>query len=53
MPLAVAADTIAFPEIDKRFTGDDEVKQWAYRSFFARNLIFFTYQAAGAAPPKG
>ena len=48
VPYATAVDTIAFPEIDTRFIGGDEVKRWAYREFFVRFLIFNTYQAAGA-----
>jgi hypothetical protein len=30
----------------------DEVKAWAYRSFFARNLILNVYKNAGALPPQ-
>ena len=33
VPLKQALDSIAFPEIDREFTGDDEMKKWAYRNF--------------------
>jgi glyoxylase-like metal-dependent hydrolase (beta-lactamase superfamily II) len=44
VPVQEALKTIAFPEIDRQFTGDDAMKQFAYRAFFARNLIRNTYQ---------
>jgi cyclase len=49
-PVKQAADSIAFPEIDRLFTGDGGLKQWAYRTFFARSLIINSYKAAGALP---
>jgi glyoxylase-like metal-dependent hydrolase (beta-lactamase superfamily II) len=54
IPERRALDSIAFPEIDRAFTGDDEMKKWAYRSFFTQNVIHLTYQAGGtvAAAPK-
>lgn len=51
VPLATAVDSIVFPDIDKRFTDDDPVRQWAYRAFFSRNLIYNTYKSLGALPP--
>jgi glyoxylase-like metal-dependent hydrolase (beta-lactamase superfamily II) len=44
IPEAKAADSIALPEIDRAFVGDDPLKQWAYRTFFVRNLIHNTYK---------
>lgn len=44
MPEAQALDSIALPDIDRAFVGDDPLKQWAYRSFFVRNLIHNTYK---------
>jgi cyclase len=51
VPERQALDSIAFPEIDRAFTGDDAMKQWAYRAFFARNLIHNTYQPPTAVKP--
>ena len=44
VPYQRAADSIAFPEIDRLFIGNDEMKRFSYRAFFSRNLIRQTYQ---------
>ena len=43
LSLQQALDSVVYPEIDRRFTGDDPVKTWAYHAFFRRNLIRLTY----------
>jgi glyoxylase-like metal-dependent hydrolase (beta-lactamase superfamily II) len=48
VPLAQALDSVAIPEIDRAFTEGDDLKTWAYRAFFARNLIYHTYRT----PPR-
>ena len=53
VPLKQALDSIAFPEIDRRFTGNDPLKQWAYRAFFRGNLIYYTYKPPAPAKPDG
>ena len=54
IPERRALDSISFPDIDRAFTGGDEMKTWAYRRFFTDNVIHLTYQAtstpASAAP---
>jgi hypothetical protein len=47
IPERRAMDSIAFPDIDRAFTGGDAMKTWAYQSFFTRNVIHLTYQATG------
>lgn len=44
VPYAQARDSIRFPEIDRQFTGDDDMKQWAYNAFFRANLIYHVYK---------
>jgi len=44
VPLAQALDSIVITDIDRQFTGDDDLKKWAYRAFFRRNLIYYTYR---------
>ena len=44
VPEPQALDSIALPEIDRAFIGDDPLKTWAYRTFFVRNLIHNTYK---------
>ena len=51
VPAKEAFKTIALPLIDKQITGDDDVKKWAYRSFFSGNIIYHIYKDAGALPP--
>ena len=50
VPVKVAGDSIVFPDLDRRFTGGDETKEWAYRTFFARNLIYGLYRTLGGTP---
>jgi hypothetical protein len=54
IPERRALDSISFTDIDRAFTGGDEMKTWAYRRFFTDNVIHLTYQAtstpASAAP---
>ncbi len=52
VPMLDAMNTIAFPEIDQQFTGDDAMKKWAYRSFFTRFLIYNTYPPPPPPPAK-
>jgi cyclase len=47
VPLKDALNNITLPGIDEKFYGDDVVKKWAYRAFFARNIIYFTYKHNG------
>ena len=47
IPERRAMDSIAFRDIDRAFTGSDEMKIWAYEAFFTRNVIHLTYQATG------
>ena len=47
VPAKEALDNITLPGIDEKFYGDDVVKKWAYRAFFARNIIYFTYRHNG------
>lgn len=51
VPKKQAYETIAFPEIDRAFTGDDDMKKWTYRAFFTNNVIAKAYEAAAAAKP--
>jgi glyoxylase-like metal-dependent hydrolase (beta-lactamase superfamily II) len=51
VPLRQARDSIVVPEIDRAFTGDDQMKKYAYRAFFARNVIRYTYQPTPPPPP--
>jgi hypothetical protein len=51
-PVADVYKEMRFPEIDDQFINGDEVKRWAYESFFVRNLIYYTYKNNGALPPK-
>jgi glyoxylase-like metal-dependent hydrolase (beta-lactamase superfamily II) len=44
VPEARALDSLALPEIDRLFVGDDPLKKWAYQSFFVRNVIHNTYK---------
>jgi cyclase len=53
VPLKQALDSITFPDIDRRFTGNDPLKQWAYRSFFRGNLIYYTYKPPAPTKPDG
>lgn len=50
IPLKQSLDSIRFPDIDRQFTGGDDVKEWAFRSFFRNNIIYYTYKPP--APPK-
>jgi glyoxylase-like metal-dependent hydrolase (beta-lactamase superfamily II) len=50
VPVRQAMDSISFPDIDRAFTGDDEMKTFTYRSFFTRNVFARAYR--DAAPPK-
>jgi len=50
VPVRQAMDSISFPDIDRAFTGDDEMKKFTYRSFFTRNVFARAYR--DAAPPK-
>jgi cyclase len=47
IPPREAVTKINFPEIDVQFTGEDEVKKWAYQSFFTRNILVHTYRRKG------
>ena len=49
VPEARALDSLALPEIDRAFVGDDPLKTWAYRSFFVRNLIHNVYKPTPGA----
>jgi glyoxylase-like metal-dependent hydrolase (beta-lactamase superfamily II) len=49
IPERRALDSIRFPDIDRAFTGGDEMKTWAYRRFFTDNVIHLTYQAPSTA----
>ncbi len=48
IPVKDAMKNAALPDLDKRFTGDDDVKKWAYESFFSHFVIYYTYKAKGA-----
>jgi glyoxylase-like metal-dependent hydrolase (beta-lactamase superfamily II) len=50
IPVRQAMDSISFPDIDRAFTGDDEMKKFTYRSFFTRNVFARAYR--DAAPPN-
>lgn len=52
IPVKEAIKNAALPDIDKQFTGGDEVKKWAYVSFFSHFVIYYTYKAKGALPAK-
>ena len=49
VPESQALDSIALPDIDRAFVGDDPLKQWAYRTFFVRNLIHNIYKPTPGA----
>lgn len=51
-PVGDVYKTMRIPEIDDQFINGDEVKRWAYESFFVRNLIYYTYKNNGALPEK-
>ncbi|HEV7782744.1 MAG TPA: MBL fold metallo-hydrolase [Chitinophagaceae bacterium] len=53
IPYREAKKSISFPEIDNKITGDDEIKKWAYRSFFINWMFYHIYKAHNALPlPK-
>lgn len=52
IPVRDAMLSIKLSDIDMKFTGGDSLKEWAYRSFFARNLIYNVYKLNGALPKK-
>ncbi len=52
MPVKDAIKNAELPDIDKKFTGGDDVKKWAYESFFSHFVVYYTYKAKGALPPK-
>lgn len=47
LTLKEAYTSISVPEIDRQFTGDDDVKKWAYKAFFSLNLIRNMYKIKG------
>jgi glyoxylase-like metal-dependent hydrolase (beta-lactamase superfamily II) len=49
VPEARALDSIALPDIDRAFVGDDPLRKWAYETFFVRNLIHNTYKPTPGA----
>ena len=51
-PVRDAMSSIKLNDIDMKFTGGDSLKEWAYRSFFARNVIYNTYRYNRALPKK-
>lgn len=51
-PVRDAMNNINFPVIDKKFTGDDDLKKWAYRTFFYRWVIYHTYNEKGVVPKQ-
>lgn len=52
VPVNDAFKSLRIQRIDDQFIQGDEVKKWAYESFFVRNLIYYTYKNNGAIPPR-
>lgn len=54
MSLQDARRSIAFPEIDREFTGDDDMKKFTYRAFVTNNIFARTWKPPTPAPrPTG
>jgi cyclase len=47
VPAREALNKIILPDIDNEFTGNNDLKKWAYRSFFARYLVYNIYKLRG------
>ena len=48
-----AALATAFPDIDRAFTGDDEMRKFTYRAFFTNNVVARRYNPPPATPSSG
>lgn len=54
IPYKEAVTKIVIPaDLEQQFTGNDDVKRWALKSFFTTWTIYGTYKQAGALPKKG
>lgn len=47
VPVKDAMANIQFKTLDEKFTAGDDLINWAYRSFFVRNLIYNVYKLQG------
>lgn len=52
IPMMEASKYIKLDELDYKFTGGDDLKKWALRSFFKGQIIYQTYKKFNALPPK-
>lgn len=52
IPISEAREYIKQDDLDYKFTQGDDLKKWAFRSFFKGKVITQVYQKMGALPKK-
>lgn len=52
IPLKEAVAYIKLDDLDFKFTHDDDLHKWAFRSFFKGQIIYRVYQKMGALPKR-